>query len=120
MRDIFIALQDCPKAQVAVGLAYFAALRPGEVRATRWEHYDAYTLRIEQSAWRRHVTEPKAPESIATLPCVEPSRELLDKFRESEGCPTEGYILKGTKGGPLNLDQFACLNIRPLLKMAGI
>ena len=103
-----------------MGLCYLAALQPGEVRATQWEKYDGQSLRVEQSAWRRHITTPKTEESVATQPCVAPLRELLDMFHESEGRPAEGYILKGAKGRPLNLDQFARLTIKPLLAMAGI
>jgi len=121
MRDILIALKDAPKAQVAVGLAYFAALRPGEVRAVRWEDYTGETLAIKQSAWRKHVTNPKTAESIAALPVVAPLKQLLDAFRAAEGNPTSGYILRGARyGRPQNLDNFANETIKPLLKMAGI
>ena len=46
---------------------------------------------------------------------------MLNNFREVEGNPNEGYILKGSGfGRPLNLDQFARLTIKPLLAMEGI
>jgi len=70
----------------------------GEVRATRWENYDGHSLRIEQSVWRRHITDPKTAKSIATLPCVEPLRQLLDNCHVAEARPATDYILKARRG----------------------
>jgi integrase len=37
------------QAQVAIGLAFFAGLRPGEARGARWEDYNGKTLTVKQS-----------------------------------------------------------------------
>jgi len=47
------ALKDEPQARVALGLMFFASLRPSEVRAVKWENYDPRTreLFVSGSRW---------------------------------------------------------------------
>lgn len=120
VHDILRALDGNLKAQTAVGLCYFAGLRPGEARATRWENYDGASLKVEQSVFRTHVTAPKTRESVAVIPVVAPLRELLARLHNEEGNPAEGWILPGENGGPLSLDFLARTVIRPLLALQGI
>lgn len=121
VRDILQALQGHHQAQVAIGLCFFAGLRPGECRAAKWQNYDGQRLFIEQSAWRKHVTAPKTKESMTDVPVVPVLRKLLRQLWEAEGKPTEGYILKGEKGGrPLSLDYLARDVIRPVLEAVNI
>jgi integrase len=46
------------QALVAIGLVFFAGLRPGEARGVRWEDYNGKTLTVMQSVWRKHTTDP--------------------------------------------------------------
>lgn len=102
------------QAQVAIGLAFFAGLRPGEVRGTRWEDYNGKTLAVKQSVWRKHTTDPKTASAAKPVPVIEPLRELLAELRTSEGDPQTGPILRGVlKGEPLNLDMLAREVIKP-------
>ena len=120
VHDILLALRGNLKAQSAVGLCFFGGLRPVEARATRWENYDGATLKVEQSAWRKHVTPPKTRESVAVIPVLAPLRELLSRLHEEQGNQTQGWILCGENGAPLNLEMLARNTIKPLLKSAGI
>jgi integrase len=120
VRDILVALRGNLTAQTAVGLTFFAGLRPGEARGAKWENYNGATLRIESSVWRRHETAPKTKESVQDIPIVLPLAELLSRLNAEQGSPVSGYILLGAKGGPQNLDQMARLTIKPLLALAGI
>ena len=43
-------------------------------------------------------------------------RELLAELREAEGNPANGPILRGVKGGPLELNMLAKRVIRPALR----
>ena len=104
------------QAQVAVGLMFFAGLRPGEARGARWQDYDGKILSVKQSVWRKHRTEPKTAGAAKPVPVIEPLRGLLADLRGIEGNPTNGPILRGEKGGPLNLDMLAKRNIRPALR----
>lgn len=120
IRSILLALRGNTQSQVAVGLTFFAGLRPGEARAVRWESYDGRKLKIEHSVWRKHETAPKTRESVQSLPVAGPLRLLLSELHREAGSPTEGYILRGSNGGALNLDHLARVTIKPLLKLAGL
>jgi integrase len=112
-------LQERPKlqSQVAIGLMFFAGLRPGEARGARWEDYDGKTLSVKQSVWRTHTTDPKTASAAKPVLVIEPLRELLAELREVEGNPQKGPILRGVLGGkPLNLDMLAREVIRPALR----
>ncbi|HEY5030527.1 MAG TPA: site-specific integrase, partial [Candidatus Angelobacter sp.] len=95
------------QAQVAIGLVFFAGLRPGEARGVRWEDYgsNGKTLTVLQSVWRKHTTDPKTASAAKPVPVIEPLRELLEELRTLEGYQA-GPILRGVQNGkPLNLDS---------------
>ena len=104
------------QAQVAIGLMFFAGLRPGEARGAKWEDYDGKTLGVKQSVWRKHTTAPKTASAAKPVLVIEPLRELLAELREGEGNPQDGPILRGVKGRPLSLDMLARVVIRPALR----
>jgi integrase len=114
------ALKGHTQAQVAVGLTFFAALRPGEARGTRWENYDGEHLGVDSSVWRTHETAPKTEESSQFISVAGPLRLLLSQLHDEMGNPSEGYILRGVTGCSLNLDRLAQITIRPTLKLAGL
>jgi integrase len=104
------------QAQVAIGLVFFAGLRPGEARGVRWEDYNGKTLTVMQSVWRKHTTDPKTASAAKPVPVIEPLRELLEELRNAEGNPQIGPILRGVQNGkPLNLDMLASETIRPAI-----
>ena len=47
---------------------------------------------------------------------IEPLRELLAQLHQIEGNPVKGPILRGVKGGPLDLNMLAKRVIRPALR----
>jgi integrase len=104
------------QAQAAIGLVYFAGLRPGEARGARWEDYDGKTLRVKQSVWRKHTTLPKTESAAKPVPVIEPLRELLEELHCLEDNPTSGPILRGVCGKPLNLDMLAREVIVPAVR----
>jgi len=104
------------QSQVAIGLVFFAGLRPGEARGARWEHYNGKTLTIKQSVWRKHTTDPKTQNAAKPVPVIEPLRELLAELRKLEADPQNGPILRGVMGKPLNLDMIAKRVIMPALR----
>ena len=100
------------QAQTAIGLTFFAGLRPGEARGGRWEDYDCKWLRVKRSVWRKHTTDPKTASAAKPVLVIEPLRELLAELRD----PANGPILRGVKGGPLDLNMLAKQVIRPALR----
>jgi len=71
---------------------------------------------VKQSVWRKHTTDPKTASAAKPVPVIEPLRELLAGLRSIEQNPKDGPILRGEKGGPLNLDMLAKRVIRPALR----
>jgi integrase len=105
------------RAAVAVALAYFAALRPAEIRGLQWTDYDGAELSIKRGVWRNVVGETKTEESAATVPVIEPLRSLLEKLRAESA---DGFILQNAAGKPLSLDSLNVRVIAPAMEKATI
>jgi integrase len=114
-----LAPRERIQSQVAIGLMFFAGLRPGETRGARWEDYNGKTLSVKHSVWRTHTTAPKTAHAAKPVPVIEPLRELLEELRSIEGKPESGLILRGVSGKPLNLDALVKRVIRPALNNSG-
>jgi integrase len=108
------------KALRAVGLMFFAGLRPGEARGVRWEDFDGKRLNVRQSIWRTFATEAKTAESCNPVPIVDPLRSPLAGLRAADGNPEVGPILRSPLGKPLHLDNLAKRIVRPIVKAAGL
>src|SRR5262249_19992136 len=104
------------QAQTAIGLMFFAGLRPGEARGASWEDYNGKTLTIKRSVWRTYTTAPKTASAAKPVPVIEPLRELLKELRALEGNPQTGSILQGMSGKPLNLEMLAREVIMPAVR----
>ena len=108
------------KARAAVGLMFFAGLRPGEARGVRWEDYQGKRLFVQQSVWHTHTTTPKTEEAASPVPVIETLADILGKLREVDGNPGSGSILRGPSGKPMNLDNLSKRLMSPRLKAAGL
>jgi integrase len=108
------------KAKAAVALMFFAGLRPGEARGARWEDYDGKRLFVRQSVWHTFSTDPKTREAASPVPVIETLAVILNHVRELDGNPSNGPILRGPRGKPMNLDNLSKRVMSPLLKSAGI
>lgn len=81
------------------------------------EDYDGKTLSVKRSVWRsKHTTDPKTASAAKPVLVIEPLGELLAQLREAEGNPANGPIMRGVKGGPLDLNMLAKQVIRPALR----
>ncbi len=105
------------RAAVAVALAYFAALRPAEIRGLQWADYDGAELNIRRGVWRGIVGETKTEDSTAMVPVIEPLRSLLEKLRLLS---PDGYVIQNSAGKPLSLDSLNMRVITPAMEKAGI
>ena len=105
------------RAAVTVALAYFAALRPAEIRGLQWVDYDGSELNIRRTVWRNKVGETKTEDSAASVPVIEPLRSLLEKLRAQS---PDGFMLQNSAGKPLSLDSLNMRVITPAMQKAGI
>jgi integrase len=103
------------KARAAVGLMFFAGLRPGEARGARWESYDGKRLLVTQSVWHTYTTSPKTEDAASPVPVIDALADILAKVHEVDGKPSSGPILRGPSGKPLNLDNLSKRVMIPLL-----
>jgi integrase len=107
------------RAAVAVALAYFAALRPAEIRGLMWSDYDGEKLHIRRGVWRSTIGDTKTESSASSVPLViEPLRGLLERLRALYG--GQGFILQNEHHKPLSLDGLNARVITGVLKTAGI
>ena len=53
-----------------VAAAAFTGVRKGELRGFLWENYSGQQIRITQSVWNRHITDPKTIRSTAPVPII--------------------------------------------------
>jgi integrase len=115
-------LAALPKpAATVVATAAFAGLRYGELRGLNWSDYDGAQIQVNNSIWKNVVNEPKTPRSKSPVPIIKPLAVRLDALRVSQGKPLEGYIFAGPKKGrPLNLNNLANREIKPVLIKIGI
>jgi integrase len=118
-REGKLAQELALRARAAIGLMFFAGLRPGEARGVEWRDYNGKTLMVNRSVWRTKTTTPKTEDSIKPVPVIEPLRTLLAELRDADGNPQSGPILRGTqRGRPLNLDMLARDVVVPALRAA--
>jgi integrase len=108
-------------AATVVATAAFAGLRYGELRGLNWRDYDGTKLEVRNSIWKNVVNDPKTERSKSPVPVVGPLASRLDVLRASQGNPSDGYIFAGPrKGRPLDLNNLAHREIKPVLKEIGI
>jgi integrase len=108
------------RAQVAVGLMFFAGLRPGEARGASWQDFDGKRLFVRRSVWHTHTTTPKTEDAASPVPVIETLAEIIGQLREADGNPSTGPILRGPSGKAANLDNLSKRVLIPLLKAAGL
>jgi integrase len=123
VEEMEISRQQRLQVQTAIGLMFFAGLRPGEARGVRWEDLEGKRLTLHRSTWRTHTTTTKTDilgDEPKQVPVIEPLSQLLNDMRQADGDPSCGPILRGPSGKPLNLDNLARRVLSPLLKAANI
>jgi integrase len=105
-----------PKAQVAFGLSFLLALRPGELAGLKWEDFSEDSVIVRRSAWRGLVGETKMGTSFE-VPLIEPAKVLVKAWHSSSGKPKEGWIFPNPSGKrPLDMSAFANRAVRALLR----
>ena len=107
------------RAAVALGLAYFAALRPAEIRGLQWSDVDLANalLHIRRKVWRKEIGKLKTEQSADTVPLIQPLKSLLATLRTQS---PDGFILQNYAGKPLDVDSLSTRVIAPAMEKAGI
>jgi integrase len=119
-------LASDPKAQVAFGLSFFLALRPGELSALRWEDFKEDSVTVARSSWRGIVGQTKMGTSFE-VPLIPPAKELveryaLDRYESNVASKTSPPVLRGwlfpnpSGSRPLDMSAYANRVLRRILK----
>jgi len=114
--DIIAALADVPLAQTVVALAFFLGLRPGEIAGLQWGDVDGEWLHIRRAVVRGIVGDTKTPESVASLPLIQPVKGMLEQWCLSSGNPKDGWVFPNGKGNPHDLREVQRRLILPSLE----
>jgi len=107
-----------PVAKALVMVATLTGLRSEEIKGLRWEDYDGEVLNIRRAVSAGKVVDVKTKASKAPVAVVKTVRkELAAHLKLNSG---DGYIFHGSTGEPLDLENFAQRDIKPVLEAAGI
>lgn len=106
------------KERALVATAFYAALRPGEVAALKWEDDRGSMLQIERAVWNGIVDTPKTKSSRASVPILGPLRSILDAYRSS----TAGveWMFPGETGNPVRLHALAERKLKAACEKVGL
>jgi integrase len=123
LKEIGAVISACaarPDAQVALGLAFFAGMRPGEIEGLMWEDIGTEFIEIKRSSWNRIIGTTKTEGSSAKVPIARPLKALLENYRAQLGGVTSGFVLISQRSGPADIKAFARHVIRPMVLAAGL
>jgi integrase len=90
--NIITALVNYLDAQLIFSLAFFVGLRPSQIAGLRWEDLDTEWVHVRRSVVRGIVGETKTPESVASLPLIQPVKGMIKLWRVRSRNPTEGWV----------------------------
>ncbi len=111
--NIISALVDHLDCQLVMALSCFLGLRPGEIAALRWEDFDSESVNVRRSVVRGNVGTPKTPESIASLPLIDPVRTPLELWRQKSGNAKDGWVFPSRNNTPVDLHNLISRVIKP-------
>jgi integrase len=117
VRTILAVLPE-PAATI-FAIAAFTGLRRGEICGLRWQDCHDAEIRVTQSIWEGHATEPKTIVSKGAVPLIKPVANMLQAHRMRCGNPESGPVFAATNGKPISLNNVLTRSIKPALKKAG-
>jgi integrase len=136
---ILTALDEHPECRLVMALAFFAGLRPGEIRGLRVEDFTSETSEkcpvCQEEQWdisvahfhvRRNIDKAgntkalKTPESEGPLPLMVPIALALHEHLIACGNPTSGWLFATKNNTPADLRDWVRMRIRPALKAHSI
>jgi integrase len=107
-------------AATIIAAAAFTGARRGEIAGLLWENYNGHEIKVTQSVWRGHNSEPKTRRSRSSIPVIAPLARMLDRHGSESSVRTSGLIFMNARGGVICLEDLARRVVRPALEKAGI
>jgi integrase len=114
IENIISALVDHVEAQLVMALSFFAGLRKGEIQGLQWGDIDADYIHVRRNLTKAkgglHLTTPKTPKSVRSIPIIQPVKVFLLLWRAKN--PGDGFVCVS------NLTTLSRAIIRPALTKA--
>ena len=97
----------------------FAAtgLRAGELLGLEVEHFDGYSVKVEQSVWQGKVQVPKTQNSYRTVDLYPDVAKMLS---DCIGDRKDGFVFRTSTGKPLGQSNILRRSLHPVLETLGI
>ncbi|HME34702.1 MAG TPA: tyrosine-type recombinase/integrase [Candidatus Sulfotelmatobacter sp.] len=116
LEEITEILANLPEPAATIfAVAAFTGARRGEIRGLLWEDYRNGEVRISQSIWHSHVTEPKTRRSAGVIPVIAPLAKRLEFHRARLGWPDSGPMFPNAAGKPMDLNNLVNRVMVPVL-----
>src|SRR6266849_1571650 len=92
-------------ARTICALSAFTGLSRSELWGLQWKDYDDEKIQVRRKIVNGVVGAPKTEAREQPLDVTPMLRKLLAKYKEEFPPVGEGWVFRGEKGGPLNLDN---------------
>ncbi len=94
-------------ARTVCALSAFTGLSRSELWGLQWKDYDGEKIDVRRKIVNNVVGAPKTEAREDSLYVVPMIRELLAQYKKDFPQIGEGWVFRGVKGGPLNLDNLS-------------
>jgi|HubBroStandDraft_6_1064221.scaffolds.fasta_scaffold02488_9 integrase len=92
-------------ARTVCALSAFTGLSRSELWGLQWKDYDGEKIDVRRKIVNNVVGAPKTEAREDSLYVVPMIRKLLTQYKKDFPQIGEGWVFRGVKGGPLNLDN---------------
>jgi len=94
-------------ARTVCALSAFTGLSRSELWGLQWKDYDGEKIDVKRKIVNNVVGAPKTEAREDSLYVVPMIRKLLAQYKKDFPQIGEGWVFRGVKGGPLNLDNLS-------------
>lgn len=106
LEEIAVMLDKLPEpARTICALSAFTGLSRSELWGLQWKDYDGEKIEVTRKIVNGVVGAPKTEAREDSLYVVPLMRKMLTQYKKDFPEIGGGWVFRGTKGGPLNLDN---------------
>jgi len=94
-------------ARTVCAVSAFTGLSRSELWGLQWKDYDGGTIAVSRKIVNGMVGAPKTEAREASVYVMPLLRKLLAKYKQEFPPVGQGWVFRGERGGPLNLDNLS-------------
>jgi integrase len=116
LEEVADMMEKLPEpARTICTLAAFTGLSRAELRGLKWEDFNGESIKVQRKVVGKLIGAPKTNAREGDVHIIHPMRKMLAKYKVEFPPFGDGWIFRGVKGGPLNLDDISrtipqCIN----------